>query len=65
MTPAHAIARLRLIAEEIHTAGDQLAALTGDLELWQTDMETDLLGLRLKMAEWTLVLEQAAGGLAL
>ena len=63
--PAPAIARLRMIAEEIHTAVGQLAALTDDLELWQTDMETNLLGLRLKMAEWSRLLEQAATEIAL
>lgn len=57
-TPA--IAQIKAIAAEIHTAGDQLAPLIDDLELWQTEMETDLLGLRLKMAEWTRALNQAA-----
>jgi hypothetical protein len=55
-----------MIAEEIHTAGGQLAALVEeDLEIWQTDVETDLLGLRLKMAEWSRLLEQAATEIAL
>jgi hypothetical protein len=64
--PAPAIAHLRMIAEEIHTAGGQLAALVEeDLEIWQTDVETDLLGLRLKMAEWSRLLEQAATEIAL
>lgn len=64
--PAPAIAHLRMIAEEIHTAGGQLAALVEeDLEIWQTDVETDLLGLRLRMAEWSRLLEQAATEIAL
>lgn len=46
------------LKDEISTAREQLVALIDEttFELWEQDLETDLLGLALKMAEWERIL---------